>query len=197
MFIELVEYLRCPRPHEDTFLVLSTGAMKHRHVLFGTIGCPVCHAEFPVVDGIARFGQRPSWPAAGPSLPDADAVHALLGLESPGGYVLLAGSAANLAEDLGPRLDGVHLVCLNPPGTLPMVGWRSVLHAAEVIPLRNAVIRGVVLGAESLAAPWTEEAARVLLQGQRLVALAEAIPAPGGVATMAVGRGMWVGKKTR
>jgi hypothetical protein len=195
MFIELAEYLRCPRPHEDTFLVLSTGAMKDRHVLFGTIGCPVCHAEFPVVDGIARFSQRPRWPEAAGPLPEPDAVQAVLGLAGPGGYVLLVGSATGLAADLGQRLEGVHLVCLNP---MTPVGWdrsRSVVHATDFVPLRDSVVRGVVLGPEALDQPWTTEAARVLLKGLRLVTLSEAVSPPAGVEAMAAGKGMWVGKK--
>jgi hypothetical protein len=196
MFIELAEYLRCPRPHEDTFLVLSTGAMKDRHVLFGTIGCPVCHAEFPVLDGIARFSQRPHWPAPAAPLPEAGAVRALLGLTSPGGYVLLVGSATGLAAGLGSLLEGVHLVCLNPPDQMAWDRSRSVLHATDFVPIRDGVLRGVVLGSETLTAPWTLETSRALLRGQRLVALAETFPVPGGVERIAVGQGMWVGKKS-
>lgn len=196
MHIELAEYLRCPRPHEDTFLVLSTGAMKDRHVLFGTIGCPVCHAEFPVIDGVVRFGEPPAPPAAPAAPADAGAVHALLGLEGPGGYVVLVGSAAGMAPRLGDALEGVHLVCVNPTGPAGAVDRRqSVLHASDFIPLRTGVARGVVLGSESAAAPWAGEAARVLLKGQRLVALTESLTAPADLRTMAVGKGMWLGRK--
>jgi uncharacterized protein YbaR (Trm112 family) len=195
MFIELAEYLRCPRPHEESFLVLSTGAMKDRHVLYGTIGCPVCHSEFPVVDGIARFGQRPHWPEPAAALPEAGAVHALLALGSPGGCVLLIGSAAGLAPALGTALEGVHLVCLNPVDRMEWDRARSVLHAADYVPLRDAVVRGVVLGAEALVAPWLPEAGRVLLRGQRMVALAESLPVPLGLQMVAAGKGMWVGRK--
>jgi uncharacterized protein YbaR (Trm112 family) len=195
MFIELVEYLRCPQPHEESFLVLSTGAMKDRHVLFGTLGCPVCHAEFPVMDGVARFSQRPRWPGPPSPPPEPAAVRAVLGLASPGGYVLLLGSATGLADSLGPLLEGIHLVCLNPPDQM---GWdrrRSVLHATDYVPIRNGMMRGLVMGAETLAPPWVSEAARVVLHGQRLVALAETIDVPGDLKAMAVGKGMWVGRK--
>jgi hypothetical protein len=197
MFIELAEYLRCPQPHEDTFLVLSTGAMKDRHVLFGTIGCPVCHAEFPVIDGVVRFGEPPAARAAPAAPADAGAVRALLGLEGPGGYVVLVGSAAELAPSLSDALEGVHLVCVNPAGQAGSVDRRqSVLRAPDFIPLRTGVARGVVLGSESAVAPWAGEAARVLLNGQRLVSLTESLPIPPHVKTMAVGKGMWLGRKT-
>jgi hypothetical protein len=196
MFIELAQYLRCPRPHEDSYLVLSTGAMKERHVLFGTIGCPVCHSEFPLLDGVARLGQRPRWPGTPGPVPPAADVHAVLGLASPGGYIVLVGSATGLATELSRLLDGVHLICLNPADQMGWDASRRVVHATDLIPLRDAVARAVVLGSEALSVPWIPEAARVLLRGQRLVALAETLDPPAGIQTMAVGRGMWVGKKT-
>jgi hypothetical protein len=197
VFIELAEYLRCPKPHEETFLVLSTGAMKDRHVLYGTLGCPVCHAEFPVMDGIARFSTRPQWPGTARPLPEAGEVQALLGLSGPGGYAMLLGSATGLADRLGQLLEGgVHLVCVNPPE--PM-GWdrnRSVVHATDYVPVRTGMLRGAVMGAETLGGPWIPEALRAVLKGQRVVALAEKMPSTAGLSTMAVGKGMWVGRKS-
>lgn len=195
MFIELAEYLRCPTPHEEAFLVLSTGAMKDRHLLFGTIGCPVCQAEFPVLDGVARFGPPPRVSLPTAPLPPADAMHALLGLATPGGYVALVGSPARRAGALGACLEGVHLVCLNPPEPGEAEPSSTVLTAPDFVPLRSAVVRGVVLGAEYLTAPWLREAARVLLGGQRLVVLAETVTPPDGVSAVAAGQGMWVGRK--
>ena len=52
MFIELVDALRCPRPHEESWLVLAASRLEARHVLEGTLGCPVCHAQYPIRDGI-------------------------------------------------------------------------------------------------------------------------------------------------
>jgi hypothetical protein len=53
----------------------------------------------------------------------------------------------------------------------------------------------VVLGEEYATAPWLAEAARVVLRGQRVVACAEGLAPPDGVAALASGLGMWVGKK--
>ena len=52
MFVELVDLLRCPRPHEDTWLVAAAEAMSGRHIVRGTLGCPVCEAEYPIRDGV-------------------------------------------------------------------------------------------------------------------------------------------------
>jgi hypothetical protein len=195
LFIELAEYLKCPNEHEDAFLVLATGAMKGRAIRYGTLGCPVCRAEYLVVQQCIRFGPRPDLAAPDADLPPADAVQALIGLESPGGYVVLVGSAADLAPDLAAVMPGVHFVCLNaPPGSAPSL-TRSLMEATSTIPLRGNVVRGVVLGAEYALPAWLAEAARVLLGGQRVVVLREEVTPAEGLAPMAAGQGMWVGRK--
>src|SRR5436189_2504105 len=55
MHIELTEMLRCPEPHREEFLVLSTGEMSGRMVRAGIVGCPVCQREYEIVDGIVNF----------------------------------------------------------------------------------------------------------------------------------------------
>ena len=192
MFIEITEYLRCPRPHDPAWLVLAPATMADRHVLEGTLGCPACGAEYPIRDGIARFGTAPALPAAEPALPAVDVVHALLGLASPGGYIALVGSAAGLAAGLGRVMEGVHFVTVNggrhaDPGV-------TMLEATDSIPLRNRVVRGVVLGGESVAG-LVDEAARVVLPGQRVVALTETLAPVEGLEDLARGQGLWVGRK--
>src|SRR3954462_15554710 len=55
MFVEIVDALRCPRAHEESWLVLAAQRTEDRHVLEGTLGCPVCHATYPIHGGIAEF----------------------------------------------------------------------------------------------------------------------------------------------
>ena len=52
MFIELVDALRCPRTHEESWLVLAASRIEARHIQEGALGCPVCRAEYPIRDGI-------------------------------------------------------------------------------------------------------------------------------------------------
>lgn len=195
MYIELAEYLRCPEDHEDAFLVLATGAMKGRAIRYGTLGCPVCRAEYLVVQQLVRFGARPAVPDAPDPLPGAESVHALIGLESPGGYVVLVGSAAQLAPDLAALMPQVHFICVNGPDSVTPSVTRSLVESTSRIPLRDGVVRGVVLGGEYAAGPWLAEAARVVLRGQRVVALDDAAEAPETLVAMASGQGMWVGRK--
>jgi uncharacterized protein YbaR (Trm112 family) len=56
LFIELTEILRCPRGHAESYLVAAPIAMDGRRIVRGVIGCPECHAEFPIVDGVGYFG---------------------------------------------------------------------------------------------------------------------------------------------
>src|SRR5690242_21064587 len=62
MFIELVDALRCPVPHEESWLVASATRMEARHIVDGLLGCPVCHAEYPIRNGVADFRREPTLP---------------------------------------------------------------------------------------------------------------------------------------
>ncbi len=199
MLIELAEYLKCGNDHPEAPLVIATGAMKERAIVFGTIGCPVCKAEYTIVNRIARFGSPaespppPPPPSLEPSA-DVEAVQALLGLTSPGGYVVLLGSAGMLAAGLTGVMENVHFVGVNPPEQLEPMSYMSLLRGAKYVPLRSAMARGVVVGAEHAAAPWLDEASRVLLKGQRLVVLREGIE-PSGLTKMMSAAGLWAGEK--
>ncbi len=198
MFIELAEFLSCPKQHErDTYCILVPEEVAGRTVIRGVIACPICEDEFPIVDGVADFGDgaAPDWVRKPESVvPDPRIIHALLGIESPGGYVVLVGSAALLAEPLADLLD-VHFVALNPPAGLEPSRIMSLFKASRVMPLRSSMARGVVIGSEHGQEPWLGEGGRVLLGGCRLVALSAKVSVL-GVDELAVGDGLWVGVKT-
>ena len=59
MFIELTDQLRCPADHPESFLVLIPDEMEGRRVVRGTLGCPVCHAEYRIEAGVADFQGAP------------------------------------------------------------------------------------------------------------------------------------------
>jgi uncharacterized protein YbaR (Trm112 family) len=200
MFIELTEFLSCPEGHdEQSYLVLAPDEVDGRRIVKGSLGCPLCKREYVIADGVVRFAA-----AAGPNegragtddapLPPADRVHALLGIAGPGGYVVLVGTAAGLASGLATRMDGVHFVGVNPPPVVRPGATLSLLSHPRVIPLKSAMARGVVLGAEHARAPWLAESARLVLRGLRLVALTEGV-APPKVEQLASGDGLWVGEK--
>ena len=167
--------------------------MAGRMIVRGVVGCPVCKREYPIADGVVRFGETAEAAAAAEAA-EPDAIWALLGLTSPGGLVVLVGSAVRLAGELARRMGGVHFVGMNAAEGIAMSPALTLLRHPDRIPLRHAVARGVVLGPEAAAAPWIGEGARVLLNGQRLVAVAETIAAP-ALDQLAAGQGLWVGQK--
>ena len=40
MFVELVDLLRCPHAHEDSWLVAAADETADRHIVHGSLGCP-------------------------------------------------------------------------------------------------------------------------------------------------------------
>ena len=209
MHIELTEMLRCPEAHREEMLVLSTGEMKDRMVRSGLLGCPVCHNEYPISRGIVNFrrskervakdsasGPRPAYAPPSP-LPSADAaqLQALLELSGPGGYVVLVGAAVRQAPRLAGLMAGIHFVGINPPQDMEEQSALSLLYANEKIPIRTAVARGVVVGADLATSPWLVEAHRALLRGRRFVVENEEPELPIGLLKLAAENGLWVGEK--
>lgn len=208
MFIELTEILRCPNDHEESYLVAVPVQLHERRVIRGGIGCPVCGAEYPIVDGVAHFTdgrtggptdgrteqhRPPDRPTALPPY-DAAALQAFIAVEGRGGYVMLAGAAARHAVALAGLLPGVHVCTVNPaPPFVPGEGV-SVLISPRGFPLKSQSVRAAVLGADCAGAPWLEEGVRVLLPGLRLV-VEDDTAEPERIETLARGAGLLVGEK--
>lgn len=195
--------LRCPETHAEAFLVLSTGEMVGRMVRSGVLGCPVCGREYLIASGVVQLS-RPEPPAEGrddaaaparASAVDAPTLQALLDLSGPGGYVVLVGSAVRHAIALAGLMGGIHFVGVNAPHDAEELPILSLLSCRTLIPLRRAMARGIVLGADRAGPPWGDEAQRVLLPGRRLVIEADRVIPPAGVVQRAAAEGLWVGEK--
>lgn len=202
MHIELTELLRCPEPHREEMLVLSTGEVRGRMVRSGLVGCPVCHKEYPIARGIVNFRRskervlKDAYVPPSP-LPSADAsnLQALLELSGPGGYVVLIGAAVRQAVRLGALMTGIHFVGVNAPEEMEEQPMLSLIYASEKVPMRSSVARGVVVGADLATSAWLVEAHRVLLRGRRFVVENEEPELPIGLVKLAAERGLWVGEK--
>jgi len=198
VFIELVDDLRCPRPHEETWLVASADRTEGRDIVEGTLGCPVCHAEYAIRDGVVWFTEPRSLPPrAGPGLSvDAEVamrLAALLDLSDAQGLALLAGSwgsAAPLLRDVVPA----HLVLLSPAAGVVACDGISVLQIASGIPLAAATCRGVALDAATTGGDYLDAAVRVLRPRGRLVAPAST-PVPPEVTELARDEHLWVAER--
>ncbi len=180
--------------------MLMPETIVERDVRSGAVACPVCHATYPIVDGVVDFVDAADERAADTSssdttLPAADDVRALLGVAGPGGYVVVLGSACRLVPAMAPLLPGVHCVLVNPPTGLGSIGSTSSVRSREGIPLAPSMARGIVIGHDHTRPPWLAESARLLLRGLRMVVLGD----PGsiqGVRRLVSGAGMWVGERT-
>jgi hypothetical protein len=126
----------------------------------------------------------------------ADALTTLVGMHGPGGYMVVAGAPATLADEVMARTPGVGLVAVNPPPAVEDRGTVSVLRAG-LLPLKSRSMRGVVLGAPFGGDPhWVGEAARVVLPGLRVVGEGPD-PTADDIELLASAGGVWVGTPRR
>lgn len=199
MLLDLMDILRCPVPHQDSWLVLSADGWEGRHVTAGTLGCPACRAEFPIAGGVADLSAGVPVPRdaggedgeTGDTDPErAVRLAALLDLGEPGGVVLLAGRLAALApvlEELVPATYVLLNAAVPPPGPASASGV-----AASTIPFAAGSLRGVALDQAHGTTAFLAGAVRALRTGGRLVA-PEAVPVPAGLEVLARDAREWVG----
>jgi len=195
MFIELTDLLRCPNPHDESFLVLLPDKMDGRSVRTGQLGCPVCGRTFQLVDGVFDAGGEPANSRENTGL-SAENVSVLIGLSGPGGYVALVGPVASLWEEVAALNPGVALTAVNPPRQVTDSTAVSVVRGG-MIPLKSRTLRGVVLGKPYADDPvWIRDAARLVLPGLRVVGEGDQ-PPEDLIDVMASAGGVWVGTGKR
>ena len=172
----MIDLLRCPREHEETWLVAAFTRMDGRFVLEGTLGCPICSASYEITGGVARFGGDVS-DAFAPVV-SADSVMrtaALLNLMRPGSLAVLCGSEANAAEDLS-ELTQSRVIALNPASNIEDTERVATVATLDRIPLASSSVDGIAVGdCQSLIG----DAARILKPGGRIVAPVTASFPPG------------------
>jgi uncharacterized protein YbaR (Trm112 family) len=204
LFIELTDILRCPEPHEESFLILVPHTMDQRSVTTGFLGCPICRREYPIANGSVNFIASTTVSLRLPAPPhldspeevDASALGAFLGLVGPGGYVGMVGDVARHASALARTLPGIHLVAVNPPDGIEEQPMLSLL-LAPMIPIKSRSLRAVMLGAGyGDASQWQEDAGRVVLPGLRVVGQG-APPHTPGLAVLASAADWWVAERER
>jgi uncharacterized protein YbaR (Trm112 family) len=198
MFMELIDTLRCPKPHEESWLVLSTRVVESRHVREGTLGCPVCMAEYPIRDGIADFRSTETADGGvgsvslGDALPEADYLAAVLDLIDPKGFAVIVGRWCERADALLELADAPPLVLVDPPMGMTMQPGLSGVRCDTELPLAAGAARGVAVDTSDAAR--VRSAARATRVGGRIVAPAEA-PVPDGVRELARDERVWVGTR--
>lgn len=201
MHIDLLEHLRCPRGHEESWLVAAFDRMAGRHVVEGRLGCPVCEASYPIVAGVARFDERRESDPHEPSSAAADEgeafrAAALLGLADGRGVAMLSGSWCRHAAKIVAVVADVHLLLLDPD-VRPEAedsGTISAIVAPGRLPLAAGSLIGAALDEGEATPERLADAVRALRDGGRLVAPAAA-PRPEGVSELARDERQWVAER--
>jgi len=187
---DLLDALRCSKPHDESWLVAVVHVAAGSELIEAELACPVCGAEYRVADGVAHFAdvtvpQHDTWPADDQLLRLA----ALLGVaESPQPVALLgryaAGSAPLASYVVGPQL------LVNASAGRCAVGASRIM-VADRLPLGVDTLAAVAVDAANASATMLESAARALRLGGRLVAPAGA-PMPAGMRELARDATEWV-----
>jgi hypothetical protein len=201
MFIEMVDSLRCINAHDETWLVAASRRTVDRDIVDGVLGCPICSAEYPIVDGVAQFAggaaadenAEPGRPAAASdpaqiTPDDSMRLAAMLALSEPGGFVLLAGEWGSHAHALH-ELTAVQVMVLNPVAGIMSGGGVSLLTARERLPLAAGSARAVAL--DGGAGEFLGDALRVVRSRGRVVADA-ALPVAEQLRELARDESVWV-----
>ena len=194
----MLDLLRCVNAHEDTWLVASLKAISNRFVLDGTLGCPVCHAEYPIKKGIADFriggeAELTQQPVAGVNREDlAMRIGAFVNATEPGATVVLGASWAEAAQELSVMTE-TRVLALNPGKRVEESESVGLLWVSHEIPLAPASVLGVALDS-SFPAKIISSALNVVRPGGRIVGPAT-IDVPTGLAVLARDERYWVGEK--
>ncbi|MFL5483924.1 MAG: hypothetical protein ACJ8AK_17215 [Gemmatimonadaceae bacterium] len=175
MFIEMIDLLRCINAHDDTWLVASFREVSNRMVTEGTLGCPICSAEYGIRNGVVDFTR-------GESIADYDAERAhvshrreelatragaYLDTTQPGATIVLGGLWAYAAHDLAELAD-LRVIALNPPREVKESERVGIVRSAGAIPLATNSCHGVALDAYFEIAT-VDEAVRVTKSLGRIV----------------------------
>jgi hypothetical protein len=192
MFVELLEKLRCPNGHADSPLIAAATRTADRNIIEGTLGCFVCHAEYPIHAGAVDFGNDEPVPAL-----TADAlseercvrVGALLGLDERGGLYVLDMISSYFITELARLSPASRFVALTANPEMEGADLVIIGHGSA-IPLARGCARGIALDETSPA--LLRSAVQALAPGGRLVAPAKAL-VPDGITEIARDAEGWVG----
>jgi hypothetical protein len=199
LFIELVEVLRCIREHDESWLVASIDELHERSIYRGTLGCPVCGAEYLIEKGIADFSggaakeaAKKSDDAAAPASEIAARAGGFLALAGANGVVVLGGGWARGAAALAGATD-LRIIAANAAGDIAEGPSVALVKIADSIPLGAGSCAGIAFD-DSFSAAAIASAQRVVRPGGRIVGPKRISP-PTGINILAEDESWWVGEK--
>ena len=177
MFTELIDTLRCPNAHADSWLVATSARTDGRQIMEGKLGCPVCRTTFEIVDGEVLFSTTPV-AAAIPTFDD-DAAFRLAAqlhlIEAPQ-PVLLVGAWSAAGQALRRILPHVKLLLGDAAPQRASDDRISALRLPERgIPLATGALRALALDSTHTSPAHLTHAARVVRTTGRIVAPASTV----------------------
>ena len=202
MHSDLVDKLRCLAVHEESWLVAAADMVDGRHIMHGLLGCPVCHARYPIERGVADFTAGARAPLLLESATVADdestaiKLAAMLDLTEPSGYVILVGEWARLAAQLR-EIAPVMVLALNPPADVAMGNGVSGVTTLDRIPVAAGSARAIALGGPTGGGPRVIDplsALGAVQPGGRVVGVA-CVEMPMDVQLLARDADHWVGTR--
>ena len=202
MHSDLVDKLRCLAIHEESWLVAAADVVDGRHIMRGLLGCPVCHARYPIERGVADFAVGRDAPLvleAGTMTDDestAVKLAAMLDLTDPSGYVILVGEWARLGAQLR-EIAPVMVLAVNPPADVAIGNGVSGVTTLDRIPVAAGSARAIALGAPTGAGSRIVDpfaALGAVQPGGRVVGGAR-VEMPGDVQLLARDAEHWVGTR--
>ena len=182
MLRDLLDALRCPRPHDESWLVAMVHHAEGADLREADLACPVCGAEFVIHEGVARFDP----PVGPPPAVEREAMRlaAMLGVTEGQQPVLLAGAYADAGTALA-ELVPVPQLWLNARRTAPRpVTLVGALEVRGRVPLGVDTLAGAALDGAHSDGPMLDSVVRAVRRGGRLVAPATAL-LPAGVQVVA------------
>lgn len=196
----MIDLLRCVNAHEDTWLVASFSEIANRFVREGTLGCPICAAEYPITNGVADFTLGESIAscdderaAAGHRREElATRAGAYLDATQPGATIVLGGLWAYAAQQLGEMAE-VRVIALNAPRGVKESESVGLVRMGKRIPLAANSVQGIALDAW-FENPIGDDAARVAKPGGRIVGPV-GFDSPQQTAVLAHDENYWVAEK--
>jgi uncharacterized protein YbaR (Trm112 family) len=177
--VNVIELLRCPAGHAESSLVASATRQIERRIIDGSLGCPVCGAEYSIAGGVADLRAAPApvadnEPALQVVAPNEEAtvrLAAQLDLIEPGRLVLLAGEYAATAPALSVMFDALCVTLGVPQHAEQHVAEHaSVLRVDAIVPLAQASLHGAAIDAAHCSQFGLSQVSALLRPRGRLVA---------------------------
>lgn len=171
--------------------------MESRHIVEGTLGCPVCAAEYAIRDGVVDFRTGDGYAPAPARAGDANIalrLAALLNLTDAQGFAVLLGAWGSHALELS-AVSETPLILVDPPIDIVGSPGISVLRTDGPVPLAAGAARGMALDVHHVHHVLrAASAVRATRPKGRVVAPVD-VTLPGDVLELVRDDTMWVGER--